>query len=125
MPCLLRVGLTAEKAVSIKRVHLVYSNPSAPNPPNMDDHDHDLNSQQQSHGPSGFLQDTPPRADVDEILRRKRKAREYKVSMGARLQTWLGLGERTVFNDDGYGYGYGHGCKMFFVYQIGLQNPAQ
>ena len=27
---------------------------------------------------SGF-QDTPPRSDIDEILRRKRKAREYKV----------------------------------------------
>ena len=26
-----------------------------------------------------FAQDTPPRSDVDEILRRKRKAREYKV----------------------------------------------
>jgi hypothetical protein len=45
--------------------------------------DHDLKSQQQSHAPSGFLQDTPPRADVDEILRRKRKAREYKVSKPA------------------------------------------
>jgi len=25
------------------------------------------------------IQDTPPRADVDEMLRRKRKARDYKV----------------------------------------------
>jgi hypothetical protein len=25
------------------------------------------------------MHDTPPQADVDEILRRKRKAREYKV----------------------------------------------
>lgn len=39
--------------------------------------------QQQSHAPPGFMQDTPPRADVDEILRRKRKAREYKVSLRA------------------------------------------
>jgi hypothetical protein len=46
------------------------------------DHDHGLKSQQ-SHAPSGFMQDTPPRADVDEILRRKRKAREYKVSLSA------------------------------------------
>ena len=30
------------------------------------------------------MQDTPPRADVDEILRRKRKAREYKVCSHAR-----------------------------------------
>lgn len=36
------------------------------------------------------MQDTPPRADVDEILRRKRKAREYKVRSHARLVT---LGE--------------------------------
>lgn len=35
----------------------------------------------------GFMQDTPPRADVDEILRRKRKAREYKV------RSVLGRGE--------------------------------
>jgi hypothetical protein len=41
-------------------------------------------SQSEPHAPSsGFMQDTPPRADVDEILRRKRKAREYKVSMSA------------------------------------------
>ncbi|OSS49196.1 hypothetical protein B5807_05629 [Epicoccum nigrum] len=36
----------------------------------------------QSHTPSAFMSDmtdTPPRADVDEILRRKRKAREYKA----------------------------------------------
>jgi hypothetical protein len=32
-----------------------------------------------SNAPNNFMQDTPPRADVDEILRRKRKAREYKV----------------------------------------------
>jgi hypothetical protein len=56
----------------------------------MDDHhdhnhnlslNHDLKPQPQSHAPSAFIQDTPPRADVDEILRRKRKAREYKVSV--------------------------------------------
>jgi len=39
----------------------------------------DLKEQHNSHTPNGFMQDTPPRADVDEILRRKRKAREYKV----------------------------------------------
>jgi len=44
------------------------------------DHDHDPKSHQPSHASSGYMQDTPPRADVDEILRRKRKAREYKVS---------------------------------------------
>ncbi|KAF1916192.1 hypothetical protein BDU57DRAFT_448180 [Ampelomyces quisqualis] len=46
----------------------------------MDDHPHhhELPSQQQAHAPPGFMQDTPPRADVDEMLRRKRKAREYK-----------------------------------------------
>lgn len=41
----------------------------------------------QSHAPSSFMPDitdTPPRADVDEILRRKRKAREYKVRSHAR-----------------------------------------
>lgn len=27
-----------------------------------------------------FVHDAPPRSDIDEILRRKRKAREYKVS---------------------------------------------
>jgi hypothetical protein len=66
----------------------------------MDEHDHDhdhddgLKSQQHSHAPSGFMQDTPPRADVDEILRRKRKAREYKVSASARA--WSYIGERMV-----------------------------
>lgn len=39
----------------------------------------DLKALSQSNASGGFLQDTPPRADVDEILRRKRKAREYKV----------------------------------------------
>lgn len=57
--------------------------------------DHDLKSQQQSHAPSDFLQDTPPRADVDEILRRKRKAREYKVSrpMCAIVESGCGAGD--------------------------------
>ncbi|ORY13235.1 hypothetical protein BCR34DRAFT_649291 [Clohesyomyces aquaticus] len=36
-------------------------------------------SQQQSTAPDSFAQDTPPRSDIDEILRRKRKAREYKA----------------------------------------------
>jgi hypothetical protein len=38
--------------------------------------------QQQSDSASGapiFGQELPPRSDIDEILRRKRKAREYKV----------------------------------------------
>jgi hypothetical protein len=39
----------------------------------------DLN--QQSHASGGYGQDMPQRADIDEILRRKRKAREYKVRM--------------------------------------------
>lgn len=40
----------------------------------------ELKDQHNPHAPNGFsMQDTPPRADVDEILRRKRKAREYKV----------------------------------------------
>lgn len=34
---------------------------------------HENNGDQHDHG------DTPPQADVDEILRRKRKAREYKA----------------------------------------------
>ena len=38
-----------------------------------------------------FAQDTPPRSDVDEILRRKRKAREYKVR-------WLRLLSRRRLN---------------------------
>jgi hypothetical protein len=42
-------------------------------------------SQSHAHAPSSSLMDTPPRADVDEILRRKRKAREYKVSMSAQV----------------------------------------
>lgn len=48
-------------------------------------------SQSQSHAPSSFMPDmtdTPPRADVDEILRRKRKAREYKVRNHARRAAW-------------------------------------
>ena len=38
----------------------------------------ELKEHHNSNAPN-FMQDTPPRADVDEILRRKRKAREYKV----------------------------------------------
>lgn len=48
--------------------------------------------QSQSHAPSSFMPDmtdTPPRADVDEILRRKRKAREYKVRNHARRRAWV------------------------------------
>jgi hypothetical protein len=53
----------------------------------------DDKSQQQSHSQSdapsgGFMQDTPPRADVDEILRRKRKAREYKVRTSAQVSIY-------------------------------------
>ena len=39
----------------------------------------DLKEHHNSNAPNDYMQDTPPRADVDEILRRKRKAREYKV----------------------------------------------
>jgi hypothetical protein len=39
----------------------------------------ELKDQHNPNATNGFMQDTPPRADVDEILRRKRKAREYKV----------------------------------------------
>jgi hypothetical protein len=42
----------------------------------------DRPTQSPSHALPGIHQDmhdTPPQADVDEILRRKRKAREYKV----------------------------------------------
>ena len=40
----------------------------------------DGKNQQQSHAVNGFAQEPPTqRADIDEILRRKRKAREYKV----------------------------------------------
>jgi len=88
----LPVGLIAERRMYQGRLHqsasircISPSKPeSPPKTPSMDDHD--LKSQQHSHAPSGFLQDTPPRADVDEILRRKRKAREYKVSMRAALK---------------------------------------
>lgn len=48
-----------------------------------------LPQQSHSHEPSSFMPDmtdTPPRADVDEILRRKRKAREYKVRNHARAR---------------------------------------
>jgi hypothetical protein len=38
-------------------------------------------SKSQAAPATGFAQDTPPRADIDEILRRKRKAREYKVRL--------------------------------------------
>ena len=34
---------------------------------------------QQPHAPANYGQDVPARSDIDEILRRKRKAREYKV----------------------------------------------
>ncbi|KAL1609448.1 hypothetical protein SLS59_000953 [Nothophoma quercina] len=49
----------------------------------------------QSHAPSSFMPDsidTPPRADVDEILRRKRKAREYKSHPPAKRIS-MGLGQ--------------------------------
>jgi hypothetical protein len=39
----------------------------------------DAKGQHQQHAPGAFGQDTPPRSDIDDILRRKRKAREYKV----------------------------------------------
>ena len=39
----------------------------------------ELKDQHNPNATNGFMQDTPPRADVDEIMRRKRKAREYKV----------------------------------------------
>ncbi|KAJ4346595.1 uncharacterized protein N0V89_010526 [Didymosphaeria variabile] len=34
---------------------------------------------QQPHAPANYGQDVPARSDIDEILRRKRKAREYKA----------------------------------------------
>ncbi|OAG03521.1 uncharacterized protein CC84DRAFT_1095778 [Paraphaeosphaeria sporulosa] len=34
---------------------------------------------QQPHAPAGYGHDVPARSDIDEILRRKRKAREYKA----------------------------------------------
>lgn len=43
--------------------------------------DVDQGATPQQHG--HVMQDTPPRADVDEILRRKRKARDYKVRDGS------------------------------------------
>ncbi|OCK78467.1 hypothetical protein K432DRAFT_301936 [Lepidopterella palustris CBS 459.81] len=39
----------------------------------------DMDNQSPPPNSLSFGQDTPPRADVDEILRRKRKAREYKA----------------------------------------------
>jgi hypothetical protein len=138
-----RVGLQAR---ALRKVRLHQARPSiasrvpTPNPhrslPNMDDHhdhnhnhnlnlNHDLKPQQQSHAPSAFIQDTPPRADVDEILRRKRKAREYKVSvMGvvvhapsyiAKEETWTSTGVREGKRERG---------PPSLVCQIGLQDPA-
>jgi hypothetical protein len=88
----------------------------------MDDHDHDNNhssQQQQPHAPTSFAQDTPPRADVDEILRRKRKAREYKVSLRARLDT--GILERE---GDARDRSSGGEKKATPDCQTVLQNPA-
>ncbi|OCL08497.1 hypothetical protein AOQ84DRAFT_376712 [Glonium stellatum] len=39
----------------------------------------DMDNHSPPPNPLSFAQDTPPRSDVDEILRRKRKAREYKA----------------------------------------------
>jgi hypothetical protein len=40
---------------------------------------------QQPSAPTGYGADVPQRADIDEIIRRKRKAREYKVGKHAPL----------------------------------------
>jgi len=45
----------------------------------MEDGDPKHHHHQQSHAPAGYGQDVPARSDIDEILRRKRKAREYKA----------------------------------------------
>lgn len=91
----------------------------------MDGHDHDLDhdlkSAQQSHGSSGFMRDTPPRADVDEILRRKRKAREYKVRASVHARVIYLEMRREHAQDARSGGGEG---KVSFVCQIGLQDPA-
>lgn len=39
----------------------------------------DGTTNQQSHAATEYPHEAPARADIDEILRRKRKAREYKV----------------------------------------------
>ena len=89
----------------------------------MDGHDHDLDhelkSAQQSHTSSGFMRDTPPRADVDEILRRKRKAREYKVSAS---EQFICLGMEWIHAPDAWFGGVEGG--VCFDCQIGLQDPA-
>lgn len=82
---------------STRRVH-ARSDPSPTlSPRKMEDKSQQPQSQppSQPHAPSSFMPDmtdTPPRADVDEILRRKRKAREYKVRTHARRRAPGGLG---------------------------------
>lgn len=49
----------------------------------------------------GDMTETPPRADVDEILRRKRKAREYKVRAGGGVVVVVVLLQQR--GDDGGG----------------------
>jgi hypothetical protein len=75
-----------ERPTPSKRIRAVLD-PSSPNPTRASEKmDEKSQQQSQSDAPSGgFMQDTPPRADVDEILRRKRKAREYKVSTSAQV----------------------------------------
>jgi hypothetical protein len=57
--------------------------------------------QQQSDAASGapiFGQELPPRSDIDEILRRKRKAREYKVCSTSASNTRERSGSLTFFS---------------------------
>jgi hypothetical protein len=57
--------------------------------------------QQQSDAASGapiFGQELPPRSDIDEILRRKRKAREYKVYSTSASNTRERSGSLTFFS---------------------------
>lgn len=53
----------------------------------MDDGEPHQPSQQPHGAPVKYGQEVPARSDIDEILRRKRKAREYKVRMSLRKNT--------------------------------------
>jgi hypothetical protein len=72
------------------------------------------------HAPNHFMQDTPPRADVDEILRRKRKAREYKVRSGVRHLS--GLGSLEMADREGrrvFSHGRQLGWKPLWFAELG------
>lgn len=46
---------------------------------------------QQSHATTNYEQEPPDQQSVDELLRRKRKAREYKVRIGTTIHFWKSM----------------------------------